>query len=84
MNFFTKYFQLFTVFYPIQLMALAGVIYTATTGFALIHLLLFVLGWILLCGLGSAVGLHRYASHKAVKLRRFMHKQLLVLAALCG
>jgi stearoyl-CoA desaturase (delta-9 desaturase) len=81
---FKKYFQLFTVFYPVQIMAVTGAIYTAVNGFELSHLLFFLLGWVLICGLGSAVVLHRITSHRAITVRRFLRNPLLLLGALCA
>ena len=79
-----KYFQLFTVFYPVQVLALAIIITTFVTGFELHYLLFFLMGWVLLCGLGSAVVLHRYVSHRSIAVKSFLHKPLLVLGALCA
>lgn len=85
MGFFKKYIQLFTVFYPVQIIAATMVTYTAVTGtFELHHLLFFLLGWVLLCGLGSAVVLHRYVSHKSITVHPILHKPLLIIGALCA
>lgn len=41
------------------------------TNFTLMHLLFLIVGWILLGGLGVNVGLHRWASHRSVKLNKY-------------
>ena len=82
---FGWYKQLLTVFYPIQILALAGIIYTVATGAFEAHYLAYLaVGWVLLCGLGSAITLHRYVSHRAIKVHPILHNPMLLLGAMCA
>ena len=49
---------LWLVFWPVQILALLGMFLTSP------NWLYLFLGWITFCGLGSAVILHRYVSHR--------------------
>ena len=68
---------LFLVFWPIQILALSAIIFTKP------NWLLFFIGWVLFCGLGSAVTLHRVLSHKSIKLKKHLKKPFLLLGTLC-
>lgn len=70
-------FNLWFVFWPVQLLALYGIIFTSP------NWLLFFIGWVVLCGLGSAVILHRVVSHRSIKLKKYLEKPLLFLSCLC-
>lgn len=74
---------LFRVLYPLYAIALAGIIYYGTQGFTLTQVLYLFLGWILFPGIGSAIGLHRWASHKAIEVRPFLKIPLLWAATMC-
>ena len=69
--------NLWFVFWPIQILALLGIIFTSP------NWLYLLLGWIVFCGLGSAVILHRVVSHKSIRLKKWLKKPLLFLSCLC-
>ena len=69
--------NLWFVFWPMQLLALYGLLFTSP------NWLLLFLGWILFCGLGSAVILHRVVSHNSIQLKKYLKKPLLFLSCLC-
>ncbi len=73
---------LYLIFYPVQITALISAIYGAMH-FEWINLVFFFIGWVLLCGVGSAIVLHRMLSHKALKPHKWLEKPLSILAALC-
>jgi stearoyl-CoA desaturase (delta-9 desaturase) len=68
-----------TLWYPIHLLVLIGLFYTdytwSNTAMALI-------GWVLIAGLGSAVGLHRMLSHKAVNPKPMLRSVISYLGTL--
>ena len=68
---------LWLVFWPVQILALLGIFLTSP------NWLYLFLGWITFCGLGSAVILHRYVSHRTFKLKNWLRKPLLFLSTLC-
>jgi stearoyl-CoA desaturase (delta-9 desaturase) len=70
------------IFIPAQIIALFGVLALPWIGDLTILLYLF-LGYILFPGLGSAVGLHRVFSHKAIELKTGIKIPLIWLASLC-
>jgi len=59
--------SLYTLIIPIHLAAIS-VFWFST--FSLLHLLYLILGYTFISGLGIGVGLHRWASHRSVKLNR--------------
>ena len=65
------------VFWPAQIIALLAIIFTTP------NWLFLFLGWVLFCGLGSAVILHRVISHKSIKIKDYLKNPLLFLATLC-
>jgi hypothetical protein len=65
--------NLWFVFWPVQILAVLGLIFTSP------EWLYLFLGWIIFCGLGSAVVLHRVVSHRSIKLKKFLNKPLLFL-----
>ena len=65
------------VFWPAQIIALLAIIFTTP------NWLFLFLGWVLFCGLGSAVILHRVISHKSIKIKDYLKNPLLLLATLC-
>ena len=61
---------LYSILYPVHAIAWIGtILYLIFFNFTWINFAQLVIGWILIEGLGVAVGLHRYVSHKAVELR---------------
>lgn len=70
--------QLF-LFYPIHLGSILGLFFVDYT---LSYLFLFLLGWILIHGYGVELGLHRYFSHRAFKLKEILIIPLLYLSTL--
>lgn len=65
------------VFYPAQLIAIISIFTLEPNWTALF------LGWVVFCGLGSAITLHRVVAHKSIKLKPWIEKPLLVIATLC-
>lgn len=64
--------------YPVHFLAWAGFFYFLLTGsLGLHHLLMFICGWILIEGLGTAIVLHRYISHRAFTAREWIKPFLL-------
>lgn len=59
---------IFAVLIPFQLLALLG-FYLGFSNWQWHYLAYFFVGWIICGGLGSAVGLHRWISHKAIEVR---------------
>jgi stearoyl-CoA desaturase (delta-9 desaturase) len=70
------------IFIPAQLIALAGILILPWT-FDLTILLYLFFGYIVFPGLGSAVGLHRVFSHKAIDLKKGIKIPLLWIASMC-
>ena len=68
--------NLWFVFWPVQLLALIGILFTSPN-----WLYLFI-GWVLFCGLGSAVILHRVVSHRAIQLKKYLRKPFLKVPGL--
>jgi fatty-acid desaturase len=73
---------LFKFLYPIHAMAWIGFFITLYLGISWIHVFYFLVGWTLIEGLGTAVVLHRYISHRAFEARPFMKPILLWLSCL--
>lgn len=74
---------LFQLLYPIHLLTWVGVIvYHFHYGFSLINLVYFLIGWVLLEGIGVAVILHRYVSHKSFEIRPKLKNILLWISCL--
>ena len=69
--------NLWIVFWPVQILALLGIIFTSP------NWLYLFMGWVLFCGLGSAVILHRVVSHNSITLKKFLKKPLLILSCMC-
>ena len=65
------------VFWPVQILALLGVLFTSP------NWLYLFMGWVLFCGLGSSVILHRVVSHRSIILKKYLRKPLLFLSCLC-
>lgn len=75
---------LYLVLYPAHIAALAALtVYPYYFGMGTLEVVCLFLGWIFLAGIGSAVTLHRYASHKAFEARRGLKPVLLWLASMC-
>lgn len=73
---------LFSVLYPTHILAWAGLFYMFYSGIELVHLLYLFIGWVLIEGIGVAVVLHRYVSHKSFEARRGLKPVLLWLSCL--
>lgn len=74
---------LFTFLYPIHLLSWTGFfLFLFYFGFELRHLLYFVVGWVLIEGIGTAIILHRYISHRSFEPRKYIKPFLLWLACL--
>jgi fatty-acid desaturase len=73
---------LHSVLYPTHAIAWIGFFYMLYSGIEAIHLLYLFLGWILIEGVGVAVVLHRYVSHKAFEAREGLKPILLWLGCL--
>jgi fatty-acid desaturase len=69
---------LYSVFYPVHV----GALVWAALALDTFNWLYLLIGWVLVCGLGSAIGLHRVISHKAIKLRPWAFKVLSLIACL--
>lgn len=69
----------YALWYPLHILFLVGLWFT---DFQWWYALLAILGWILLAGLGSAVGLHRLLSHHAVKCGPWMRNFLSYLGTM--
>ena len=59
------------------LLHLLGIFFTSP------NFLYLFFGWIIFCGLGSSVILHRVVSHNSIKLKTWLRKPLLFLSCLC-
>ena len=57
------------VFWPAQIIALLAIIFTSP------NWLFLFLGWVLFCGLGSAVVLHRVVCHKSIQVKSYLKKR---------
>ena len=69
----------YALWYPLHILLFAGLWFT---DFHWYFLILTLIGWILIGGLGSAVGLHRMLSHRAVKCGPWMYKFISFLGTL--
>jgi stearoyl-CoA desaturase (delta-9 desaturase) len=75
---------LYLVLYPAHFAALAAVtVYPYYFGLGAVEIICLILGWLLLPGIGSAITLHRYVSHKAFEARRGLKPVLLWLGSMC-
>lgn len=75
---------LYFILYPAHLVALAGLfVFPFYFDFGLKQIVLLLLGWLLLAGIGSAITLHRVVSHRAMEPRRGFKPVMLWLASLC-
>jgi stearoyl-CoA desaturase (delta-9 desaturase) len=70
---------LMLLFIPLHLLGLSMFWITEVS---YLHLFYFVVGYILIGGLGTEVGLHRWASHKSVELRTYAKPVVLFLSLL--
>jgi fatty-acid desaturase len=72
------------LFWPVHLAALIGTICLFLYG-DLSYLWLWPVGWVLISGLGSAIGLHRVLSHKCIpEMSSFTRKVLTLLGCMAG
>lgn len=62
---------IFAVLVPFHILSLYG-LYLGLQDWHWMYAVYFFIGWILLGGLGAAVGLHRWISHKSIEIRPFM------------
>jgi stearoyl-CoA desaturase (delta-9 desaturase) len=77
MNSRLKY-QIF-IFYPIHLGTIAGLFLAE---YSLVNFLIFLLGWVLIHGYGSELGLHRYVAHKSFQPKNIFVPILLFFSTL--
>jgi stearoyl-CoA desaturase (delta-9 desaturase) len=49
-----------------------------------LHICYFLIGYVLICGLGNNVGLHRWASHKSVELGKYSKYVVLFFSMMAG
>lgn len=69
--------------YPVHLTAWIGFLYFLFAGkLELLHLVYFLVGWVLLEGLGTAIVLHRYISHRAFEAKPILRPFLLWTACM--
>ena len=68
--------------YPIHFLSWLGFFATLYIGFGWIYLLYFFIGWIFIEGLGTAITLHRYISHKSFEPKKWIKPFLLWLSCL--
>lgn len=74
---------LFRILYPIHAVAWIGLIcYTTMIGISWINVLSFVIGWVLIYGIGVHAVLHRYVSHNAFVAKKGLEPILLYLSCL--
>ena len=74
---------LFKILYPTHILAWAGLIACLTIfGIDWLDVLYFIVGWILIEGVGVAVTLHRYVSHKSFVAKKWAEPIMLWLACL--
>lgn len=74
---------LYYVLYPVHATAWIGTaLYLYFFDFTFFNFLSILIGWILIEGVGVAVGLHRYTSHKAFVARKGLRPVILWLACL--
>lgn len=62
---------IFAVLIPFHLLAFIG-IYSGINNWKWHYLVYFFVGWITCGGIGAAIGLHRWTSHKSIKIRPFL------------
>lgn len=74
---------LFRILYPIHAIAWIGLIcYLIMIGISWINVLTFIIGWILIYGIGVHAVLHRYVSHCSFVAKKGLEPVLLYLACL--
>lgn len=79
----TKNLFLLKFLYPVHATAWVGFFYLLfTNGLEPVHFLYFLVGWILIEGLGTAIVLHRYISHRAFEAREWIKPFLLWTACM--
>jgi fatty-acid desaturase len=72
------------IWLPYHIAAIATIAYTVATGWSWHYLLLAVLGWVLLDGVGNNLTLHRWLSHKSWTPHKWAEPFLLWAATLVG
>lgn len=73
---------LYTFLYPIHVLSWVGFATVLYIGLEWIHLFYFIVGWMLIEGLGTAVTLHRYISHRSFEPKKIVKPILLWLSCL--
>lgn len=73
---------LYKFLYPVHVVSWIGFAMVLYIGIEWIHLFYFVVGWILIEGLGTAITLHRYISHRAFEPKKILKPALLWLSCL--
>lgn len=72
-----------SIWLPFHIIAIAGVV-VSLQQFSWIYLLYFILGWAVFGGLGTAIMLHRYFSHRAIIIRPILKPILYWIACMSG
>lgn len=73
---------LYKFLYPVHVCSWIGFAMALYIGLEWIHLFYFIIGWILIEGLGTAVTLHRYISHRSFEPKQTLKPILLWLSCL--
>lgn len=69
---------------PLHLLAIVGIVAAIMTGLSPWWLVLTIIGWVLVSGLGSAVGLHRILSHNAIPTTKLTKRVLGTIGCFAG
>jgi fatty-acid desaturase len=73
---------LYKFLYPVHILSWVGFAVVLYAGLEWFHLFYFITGWILIEGLGTAITLHRYISHRAFEPKQILKPILLWLSCL--
>lgn len=71
------------VWFPLHVISLAAIIYTAIKG-SWGYLAFLPAGWAIFGGLGAAIMLHRYMSHRSIELRSWLRPILIWISCMSG
>lgn len=74
----TLKFKLF-VFYPVHILSIIGLF---VMDVSIVNMLMLLVGWVLIHGLGAEVTIHRYLSHRAFKFKPYLRIPSFILATL--
>lgn len=74
---------LYYILYPVHVIAWIGLLsYIITGQISWNHLGIFLIGWILIEGIGTAIMLHRYTSHRSFEVRSYLKPFLIWLSCM--